>query len=242
MSAASADQVVYFVNGKAMMVKSVERGERFTILEMEGGGKMGVPTEQILKIEEYQVQAPVVQAPMAAPVAQIPIVQATPAQLAGGAPTVPAVPGPGVGGVPQAPGQGAQGAMPLNIGGAGQGYQSQRPQQAFANRPVLGGPAGALLPAPGYQRPALYGPGGRKLGRQGMGRRGGPAPYAPPGAQPGQTTNSPSGGSGGQQTTSPQDPPDDPGDPDGQGNEEPGQQEPPAGGGEPQEPGGSSGV
>ena len=53
-----ADQVVYFVHGKAIRVKSVEAGEKFTILEMEGGGSMGVPNEQIVRIEEYQVSAP----------------------------------------------------------------------------------------------------------------------------------------------------------------------------------------
>ena len=53
-----ADQVVYFVNGKAIMVKSVEKGDKFTILEMEGGGKVGVPTDQISKIEEFVVTAP----------------------------------------------------------------------------------------------------------------------------------------------------------------------------------------
>jgi hypothetical protein len=55
---AFADQVVYFVNGKAIMVKSVEKGEKFTILEMDGGGKMGVPTDQIARIEDFQVSAP----------------------------------------------------------------------------------------------------------------------------------------------------------------------------------------
>ena len=52
-----ADQIVYFVNGKAMTVKAVEKGERFTTLEMEGGGRIGVPTDQIVRIEEYQVSA-----------------------------------------------------------------------------------------------------------------------------------------------------------------------------------------
>ena len=250
VSAAAADQIVYFVNGKAMTVKSVERGERFTILEMEGGGRMGVPTEQIERIEEFQLQPPPVQQPMplAAPVAQIPIAPPTPAALAGVAPATPAVPGPGMGGVATPSGQGVQGMAPINVGGAPQAYQSPRPQQAFANRPAIGGPAGALQPAPGYQRPALYGPGGRRLGRQGMGRRGGPTPYGQPqGAQHGQTTGQ-QGGSGGQQAVPPPDPPDDPGDAEGQGTGEPEPQEPPTGGepqtpggGEPQTPGGTSG-
>ena len=36
-----ADQVVYFVNGKAIMVKSVEKGEKFTILEMRVAARSG---------------------------------------------------------------------------------------------------------------------------------------------------------------------------------------------------------
>src|SRR6266850_2195356 len=63
-----ADQVVYFVNGKAIMVKSVEKGEKFTILEMDGGGRIGVPTDQISKIEDFAVSDPVAaQAPAAPP-------------------------------------------------------------------------------------------------------------------------------------------------------------------------------
>jgi sulfur carrier protein ThiS len=55
---ASADQVVYFVNGKAITVKSVEKGDRLTILEIEGGGRIGVPTAQIARIEDLQLSAP----------------------------------------------------------------------------------------------------------------------------------------------------------------------------------------
>src|SRR6266496_3834801 len=57
-SLAFADQVVYFVNGKAILVKSLQKGEKFTVLEMEGGGRIGVPTDQISKIEDYVVAAP----------------------------------------------------------------------------------------------------------------------------------------------------------------------------------------
>jgi len=57
-SFAIADQVVYFTNGKAMMVKKVEQGDIVTILELEGGGRLGVPSEQILRIEEYAVSQP----------------------------------------------------------------------------------------------------------------------------------------------------------------------------------------
>lgn len=57
-SLALADQVVYFSNGKAMMVKKIEQGDVITILEIEGGGRIGVPTAQIVKIEEYAVSRP----------------------------------------------------------------------------------------------------------------------------------------------------------------------------------------
>ena len=54
-----ADQVVYFSNGKGMMVKKViDEGDGITILELEGGGRIGVPTAQIVKIEEYAVSKP----------------------------------------------------------------------------------------------------------------------------------------------------------------------------------------
>jgi hypothetical protein len=55
---ARADQVVYFVNGKAMTVKNVERGDRVTVLEIEGGGRIGVPSVQIDRIEDLQLSAP----------------------------------------------------------------------------------------------------------------------------------------------------------------------------------------
>ena len=70
-----ADQIVYFVNGKAIMVKSVEQQGVLTLLEMEGGGRMGVPSEQIARVEEYELSAPVIPAPPVA--AQIPV-QASP--------------------------------------------------------------------------------------------------------------------------------------------------------------------
>ena len=59
-----ADQVVYFVNGKAIMVKSIDRQGDLTFLEMEGGGRMGVPSEHIARVEDYAVSAPVIPAPM----------------------------------------------------------------------------------------------------------------------------------------------------------------------------------
>jgi hypothetical protein len=55
---AAADQIVYFINGKAITVKSVEKGERLTILEIDGGGRIGVPTAQIDRIEELKLSPP----------------------------------------------------------------------------------------------------------------------------------------------------------------------------------------
>src|SRR5437773_4742001 len=86
-AAAFADQVVYFLNGKAMMVKSVEKGEKLTILEMDGGGKIGVPTAQIAKIEEYQIGPP--PGPIASVPITPPVAQAIPAPM-----TAPKTPGP----------------------------------------------------------------------------------------------------------------------------------------------------
>jgi len=89
---AVADQVVYFINGKAMIVKSVETGDGLTILEMEGGGRIGVPSAQIERVEEFTLSVPAAPA-LAAPVpnrivkgasqAAVPALQ--PAALPGGA-------------------------------------------------------------------------------------------------------------------------------------------------------------
>src|SRR2546427_12296283 len=114
-----ADQVVYFVNGKAIMVKSVEKGEKFTVLEMEGGGRIGVPTEQISKIEDYVVSAPVAAQGAPPQVAAAPALPAPalPAQAGGPAAPLPqptVIPGPGIGGRPVGgPGQNLAGLQPL---------------------------------------------------------------------------------------------------------------------------------
>jgi len=70
VSLSFADQVVYFTNGKAIMVKKVEKGDDVTILELEGGGHLGVPTERIVRIEEYAVSKPGNARPPAAPQTQ----------------------------------------------------------------------------------------------------------------------------------------------------------------------------
>jgi len=120
---ATADQVVYFVNGKAITVKKVEKGDRITILEVEGGGRIGMPSEQIERIEELLLSNPAPAAP-AAPPPMLPAEglgpQAQPAAAvtttanasASGAPV-----GPMIGGKSNQPGGGLAGAQPLAVGG-----------------------------------------------------------------------------------------------------------------------------
>ncbi|MEE9292165.1 MAG: hypothetical protein V3U83_04460 [Acidobacteriota bacterium] len=55
---ALADEIVYFTNGKAMTVKKIEKGDRFTILELEGGGRIGVPNDRIASIETLELPRP----------------------------------------------------------------------------------------------------------------------------------------------------------------------------------------
>ena len=184
LPAAFADQVVYFVNGKAIMVKSVEKGDKFTVLEMDGGGRMGVPTEQIVRIEEYEVSAagaPVAAiAPAPAPVEQ-PVASTAPSGNPGavipgtGVPPAIGLPrplptalGPGMGGIPQLGAQGLAGLRPLAVGNDGGGAATPAyPRQATGMGPGMGGrgPAGAM-PGPGLGGPARAG------GRPGMGGRG----------------------------------------------------------------------
>lgn len=187
-----ADQVVYFVNGKAIMVKSVEKGDKFTVLEMDGGGKMGVPTDQIARIEEYVLSAPAAPQFVAAPApAVVPAPAVAPAPAApqaanpfesriGGIPAnlppaAPMIPGPGVGGRPaDGPGRGLAGLKPLELSGVAAqspGLQRQSGPQQTAG-PAMGGPAGAYrggnAPRPNFN------PAGRRFdGRPGMAGRGG---------------------------------------------------------------------
>src|SRR5213594_2880710 len=93
-SFAFADQVVYFVNGKAIMVKSVEKGDKFTVLEMDGGGRIGVPTDQISRIEDYAVSEPVATPPQ---MAAVPAPPAPAGSLTGPLPQPAPIPGPGAG-------------------------------------------------------------------------------------------------------------------------------------------------
>jgi len=184
LPAAFADQVVYFVNGKAIMVKSVEKGAKFTVLEMDGGGRMGVPTEQIARIEEYEVSAagaPVVAIASAPAPVQQPVAPAAPASTPGavapltGVPQamgfprpVPAALGPGMGGIPQQGAQGLAGLRPLSVGNdAGGAPVPAYPRQATGMGPGMGGRnAAGVMPGPGLGGAA------RANGRPGMGGRG----------------------------------------------------------------------
>jgi len=153
-----ADQVVYFVNGKAIMVKSIEKGDKFTILEMEGGGKVGVPTDQISKIEDFVVTAPsaapaVPVQSMPVPAAMAPIAAAAPnpvtapPAIAPGPPAAPAMaPGPGVGGKPAGgPNDNLARVKPLDVGGNNNGGPMQRPYPQAGSGPGTGGPGGSML-------------------------------------------------------------------------------------------------
>ena len=194
-----ADQVVYFVNGKAMMVKSVEKGPKFCVLELDGGGKVGVPTEQIDRIEEYQVQpqgvalpqpAPAIPAPAmiappivpaAAPGAPPPAAQ-LPAALTQGAvsapPSAPLPSGPGFGGRVDLSPQANLGSLnPLSIGGGDRSAPAPvRPMATQGMR--MGGPGGGfganrLQNQGGPGRPGFppAGAAGRFGGKGGMGAR-----------------------------------------------------------------------
>jgi len=200
-----ADQVVYFVNGKAIMVKSVEKGEKFTILEMDGGGRIGVPTDQISKIEDFAVSEPVpVQAAVAPPQVVSAVVPPLPARPAG--PSTPIsptsmTPGPGIGGRP-APGaaQSITGIRPIEIGESGPPVEGQRSlsRPGMANR-GLGAPT--MVPTgsgrANFAAGRRPGAGGRGMGNlRGAGRLaelnpGAPASGAPGAAQSGAVTPPP---------------------------------------------------
>jgi hypothetical protein len=194
---AFADQVVYFVNGKAMMVKSVEKGDRITTLEMEGGGRIGVPTEQIARIEEYQVSGPsAVAAPPVEAVAPNPTLPVRQPPIAAAAPPLTQVPaGPGIGGA-QLPGQDFARIRPLNLGGAEGRPRANVPQRPGVGNagPGMGGPGRA--PAPTLVGAGPEGPnrrGGRAAAfrRGGRGGRPGPEQAAQPQQPPASPQNDP---------------------------------------------------
>ncbi len=195
MAPAVADQIVYFANGKAIQVKSVESQDKFTILEMEGGGKIGVPTEQIARIEILAPITPSVapaftrvaqEPPVAAPIANVPaplIVPGAGAAIASppaAAQTAQAGTPPPTAGVPQ------PGASPGSAGrqGATQGGFNRRFSPPRAGGPMLSVGAGAArggAAGAGGGRPGMAGRPGARPGASGP--RGGVV--APPPAEGG---------------------------------------------------------
>jgi len=196
-----ADQVVYFVNGKAIMVKSVEKGDKFTILEMEGGGKVGVPTDQITKIEDFAITAPPAPQAAPAPAAVAPIAVAAPAPSSAPPATQPAVasslpaapsmpPGPGIGGRPAGgPSDNLAHIKPLDIGGNNAVGPPPRPYPAAAG-PRAGGPGSPMLgmgARSNFAEGRRFGRGlyaGGRGGRPGMLEAGRPAQVTPGAPQP----------------------------------------------------------
>jgi len=154
---AAADQVVYFVNGKAITVKKVERGDRLTILEIDGGGRIGVPTAQIDRIEELQLSpqsTAVVAPPAAVPPAQgaLAIPPANAGQPAVATQTGTQTTGPGIGGQPVQPNSGLAGATPLRL------------SEAPAREGATAAPATSPGPTSAASRPVMQPGGNRQLG------------------------------------------------------------------------------
>src|SRR6185503_10667010 len=123
---ARADQVVYFLNGKAITVKKVEKGDKVTILEIEGGGRIGIPTVQIDRIEELSLSPTV----MPAPQTQVTAILPAPPQPVGDDPDAPRG-RPDAAGPQAQPQAGQAGAQAIPPGMMG-------PQMNRAN--MLGGP------------------------------------------------------------------------------------------------------
>jgi hypothetical protein len=181
-----ADQIVYFVNGKGIVVKSVEKGEKFTVLEMEGGGKVGVPTDQILRFEDVVAPTPPA-APVAPPqassapapvqqqVTAAPVAAPAPAQAAAASagPPVPSmIPGPGLGGRPVGGGlnEGLARATPLDVGGnSANPVAQQRPAPQTQPGPGQSGAGGQMLGRTAGGRPNLGDIRNRLAGRPGLG-------------------------------------------------------------------------
>jgi len=191
---ARADQVVYFTNGKAITVKTVEKGPKLTILEIEGGGRIGIPTVQIDRIEDLNLSPPA--APVAAPQTQVTAIipqqpTAAPVQTV---PQPQSAAGPGTGGH-VAQNSALKMAPPLAVGGdpdgdlhktapqgQAQATQSTPPggmsRQANRNPGMMGGPGAMQRGRRGYN-PYNH---GLPSGAQGNGPQG--APNATPQGQP----------------------------------------------------------
>ena len=231
LPAAFADQIVYFVNGKGIVAKSVEKGDKFTILEMEGGGKVGVPTDQILRIEDV-VPPSAPAAPVAPPPAPVAPPAAPQQQLVTAAPppatptttAPPTVPGPAMGGRPVGgPNDGLARVTPLEVGGGSNPNPAapQRPAPQAQAGPGQGGPMMGRMaggrPNLADIRNRMAGRGGfaaGRFGRPNMNRAGSPpdGAQAPPpqgqgAGQPPQAAAKPQAQPQPQATPAPQPPP-----------------------------------
>lgn len=192
-----ADQVVYFLKGKAIVVKSVEKGVKFTVLELEGGGRVGVPTEQIERIEDVQgasgVQTSVPGVTMMQPSAAQ--AAAPPAGTVPGGQPIAAVQSPPVvpaGGLPVLPMTRPAAQAQL---GPGTGNRFETPANFMAARALQMAQGGPAIGGPGRTPLGMPGPMGGRMGgrgRPGQRARGvgpqGLAPGAQVPAAPGQQT------------------------------------------------------
>jgi hypothetical protein len=230
---AFAEQVVYFVNGKAITVKSVEKGDKLTILEIEGGGRIGVPTQQILRIEDLNLSPPAaVVAPVSVPIMPAPTPPPAAAQAAPPA-TVPAAANPAAANAapPQAaamkppaaaaaavPGEEAEGTAPhpavapQRAFGQGNGQQGLAAQNLNRYEGLVGrGPMVRrnLMRAGGANRgrpqgDVFYQQGGQQPGQQAPGQQGQAGGKQPPNAS---GSTPPAANPGAQQQAPPQPPP-----------------------------------
>ena len=198
---ARADQVVYFLNGKAITVTKVEKGDKITILEIEGGGRIGIPTVQIDRIEDLALS------PAAPPPTQVtaiipPQPTAPPTQpvqppAAGAMPA-----GPGTGGHSMAQNSAGRLSQPLSVGEGDEppvrpaAPPPLQPQPQAASQAI---PPGMLGPS-GHANQQMGGPGafqrgknGRNANNYGRGRLPAGA-YLNPGGTPQGNGNAPANG------------------------------------------------
>jgi hypothetical protein len=198
---ARADQVVYFLNGKAITVTKVEKGDKITILEIEGGGRIGIPTMQIDRIEDLAL-TPAVPPPtqvtaIIPPQPTAPPVQPVPPPAAG---TMPA--GPGTGGHALAQNSAGRMAQPLSVGEGDEAPVRPSAPPPLQPQPQAGSqaiPPGMLGPS-GRANQQMGGPGsfqrgrnGRNAGNYGKGRLPAGA-YLNPGGTPQGNGNAPANG------------------------------------------------
>jgi hypothetical protein len=197
-SVVRADQVVYFLNGKAITVKKVEKGDKLTILEIEGGGRIGIPTVQIDRIEELTLSPGAPVAPQTQVTAIIPPQPTAPAQPA--IPPQAAVPGampagPGTGGHTMAQNSAMRMAQPLSVGADpaddGPPHPPAAAPQSQAQAGTQSSPGGMMGPQTnrGGGGMTMGGPGALQRNRNGRGgnnyaRGRVPAGYANPGSIP----------------------------------------------------------